>query len=55
MNVYEDTKDETVALKYSNIWVNILSLMCAYQSDVMEMVEKYRPSDEENIYFTPEQ
>lgn len=50
LKVYEDTKDEVTAVKYSNIWVNILSLSCSYQNDVMELVEKYRPSDEDNIY-----
>jgi hypothetical protein len=53
LDVYEDTKDELTALKFSNIWVNILSLNCTYQKDVMELVEKYRPLDEENIYKNP--
>lgn len=53
LNVYEDTKDEVTALKFSNIWVNILSLNCSYQKDVMELVEKYRPTEEENIYKNP--
>jgi hypothetical protein len=51
LRVYEDTNDENIALKYSNILVNVLSLDCSYQSDVMEKIEKYRPSDEENIYL----
>jgi len=50
LNVYTELKDESKALKYSNIWINILSLGCSYQKDVMELVEKYRPSEEENIY-----
>lgn len=50
LKVFEDTNNVNTALKFSNIWINILSLNCSYQKDVMELVEKYRPSDEENIY-----
>ena len=50
MKVFEDTNSEILALKYSNIWINILSLECTYQGDVMEEVEKYKPDDEDNIY-----
>jgi hypothetical protein len=46
--VYEDTKDQEVALIYSNIWVNILSLGCSYPKEVLRKVEKYKPK--ENIY-----
>ena len=50
MKVFEDTNNDIIALKYSNIWINILSLECSYQGDVMEEVEKYKPDDEDNIY-----
>jgi len=50
LKVFDDTNDVNTSLKFSNIWINILSLNCSYQKDVMELVEKFRPSDEENIY-----
>lgn len=48
--IFNDIKDEEKALIYSNIWVNILSLGCAYPDEVMEKVKKYKPADEVNIY-----
>jgi hypothetical protein len=47
--VYDDTKDAETALIYSNIWVNVLSLGCAYPKEVMMRVEKYKPK--ENIFI----
>ena len=48
--IYNDIKDEEKALIYSNIWINILSLGCSYPREVMQIVEKYKPIDEENIF-----
>lgn len=49
--VLEDTKDQEKAMIYSNILVNIYSLGCSYPEEVMEMVEKYKPAKEENVYL----
>jgi hypothetical protein len=48
--IFNDIKDEEKALIYSNIWINILSLGCSYPSEVIGLIEKYRPSEEDNIY-----
>jgi hypothetical protein len=48
--IYNDIKDEEKALIYSNIWVNIISLGCSYPKDVMDLIGKYRPADEDNIF-----
>jgi hypothetical protein len=50
LRVYDDGNDENTALKYSNIWINMLALDCSYKRDVMDLVEKYRPSEDENVY-----
>ena len=47
-NVYDDIKSKQKATLYSNIWVNILSLECKYPNELMEKIEKYKPS--KNIY-----
>ena len=46
--VFEDTKSRQKATLYSNIWVNILSMECKYEDELMEKIEKYKP--EKNIY-----
>lgn len=51
MDVLNDSHDEEKALRYSNIWVNILSMNCSYPEEVMKLVEKYKPSDKDNIYL----
>jgi hypothetical protein len=48
--IFNDIKNEEKAVIYSNIWINILSMDCTYPKDVMEMIEKYRPSDEDNVF-----
>jgi hypothetical protein len=48
--IFNDIKDEEKALIYSNIWINILSLGCTYPKEVLRIIEKYRPSEEDNIY-----
>ena len=50
--IYNDIKDEEKALIYSNIWINVLQLGCKYPKSVMNLVEKYKPSEEDNIYNT---
>lgn len=49
--VFNDLKDEEKALIYSNIWINIFSLGCNYPPEVLDLIEKYRPDDSENVYF----
>ena len=46
--VYNDIKSKQKATLYSNIWVNILSMECKYPADLMEQIEKYKPTT--NIY-----
>jgi hypothetical protein len=49
--IFNDIKNEEKALIYSNMWVNMLSLGCTYPKDILKTIEKYRPSDEDNIYL----
>lgn len=51
LNVFNDIKDHDKALIYSNMWVNILSLECSYPKEIMDEIEKYKPSENQNIYL----
>ena len=46
--VYDDLKSKQKATLYSNAWVNILSMECQYPEELMEQIEKYKPTT--NIY-----
>ena len=45
-NVYNDTNSKQKATLYSNYWVNILSMNCQYSNDIMEKIQKYKPSND---------
>ena len=47
-NVYNDTKSKQKATLFSNTWVNILSMECKYPEELMEKIQKYKPTT--NIY-----
>ena len=46
--VYNDLKSKQKATLYSNVWINILSMECKYPEELMEQIEKYKPTT--NIY-----
>jgi hypothetical protein len=48
--IFNDIKDEEKALIYSNIWVNVISLGCTYPTEVMSLVEKYKPKNVHSMY-----